>query len=150
MTLVKFNPFQSPATFNRLYNLDKFIADVFNTPMYSDEVKMGLATPSVNVHETEADFRLEVAAPGLAKEDFKVNIEENVLTIAAEKKVETEKKEGEKLLRREFGYTAFRRSFTLPETVSAEGITAVYENGILTLTLPKIEVKKMAHSVAIQ
>ncbi len=147
MTHVKFNPL-APAI--RFQNLDKFIADVFKTPVFNDDAKAWTATPSVNVAENDATFRLEVAAPGLAKEDFKVNIEDNTLTISAENKVENETKEGEKFLRREFGYSTFKRSFTLPETIDVENIKAAYDNGVLHLTLPKIEVKKALKTIDIQ
>ena len=135
---------------NVLIVFDKFIADVFKTPIFNDEVKTGTATPSVNVAENAGEYRLEVAAPGLTKEDFKVNIEDNTLTISAEKKVENETKEGEKYLRREFGYTAFQRSFTLPETIDIANIKATYENGVLHLSLPKVEVKKASKTIDIQ
>ncbi len=147
MTHVRFNP-SAPAI--RFQNLDKFIADVFKTPVFNDDAKAWTATPSVNVAENDAAFRLEVAAPGLAKEDFKVNIEDNTLTISAENKVENETKEGEKFLRREFGYSTFKRSFTLPETIDVENIKAAYDNGVLHLTLPKIEVKKALKTIDIQ
>lgn len=109
-----------------------------------------MTAPSVNVAENETTFRLEVAAPGLAKEDFKVNIEDKTLTISAEKTVENETKEGEKFLRREFGYSTFKRSFTLPETIDIANIKATYENGVLHLTLPKVEVKKALKTIDIQ
>ena len=99
--------------------------------------------------ENAAEFRLEVAAPGLAKEDFKINVEDVTLTISADKKA-AEAKEGEKYIRREFGYSTFKRTFTLPETVDVTSIKAVYENGILVLTLPKVEVKKASTTVKIQ
>lgn len=147
MTHVRFNPF-APAI--RFQNLDKFIADAFNTPIFNDDNKSWTAAPSVNVAENATEYRLEVAAPGLTKEDFKINIEDNLLTISAEKKVETETKEGEKFIRREFGYSTFKRSFTLPETVDATAIKAGYENGVLHLNLPKTEVKKTLKTIEIQ
>lgn len=147
MTHVRFNPMASAIRFQ---NLDKFIADVFKTPVFNDDAKAWTATPSVNVAENGTEFRLEVAAPGLAKEDFKVNIEDNTLTISAEKTVENETKEGEKFLRREFGYSAFKRSFTLPETVDIANIKATYEQGVLHLSLPKTAVKKTLKTIDIQ
>lgn len=147
MTHLRFNPV-APAI--RFQNLDKFIADVFKTPVFNDDAKAWTATPSVNVAENDTAFRLEVAAPGLAKEDFKVNIEDNILTISAEKTVENETKEGEKFLRREFGYSTFKRSFTLPETIDIANIKATYENGVLQLNLPKVEVKKALKTIDIQ
>ncbi len=93
--------------------------------------------PAVNIVETENNFRLEVAAPGLGKEDFKVELEQNRLTISAEK--QSEKVEGENLRMREFAYNSFKRSFTLPKTVDGERIEAKYEQGVLSLVLPKKE-----------
>jgi HSP20 family protein len=82
-----------------------------------------------------------MAAPGLTKEDFKINVENDVLTVSNEKKTETSEK-NEKYTRKEFSYSSFLRSFTLPEIVDMEKINAGYENGILTLTLPKKEEAK--------
>jgi HSP20 family protein len=146
MTLVKFNPFAPTANFNRLHSLDKILNDVFNTPVFNDETK-GM-TPSVNVLENGENFKLEVAAPGLAKDDFKINVEDNVLTVSSEKTVEN-KEEGEKFVRREFAYSSFKRTFTLPENVNLEGIKATHENGVLTITIPKQEVKKTTQTIAI-
>ncbi|WP_187656959.1 Hsp20/alpha crystallin family protein, partial [Flavobacterium macrobrachii] len=83
---------------------------------------------------------LELAAPGKTKEDFIIEIDHNVLTISSETKNETEQTENNgRYTRREFSYTSFRRAFTLPETVNTDAINAVYENGVLLITLPKKE-----------
>jgi len=92
--------------------------------------------PSVNIIENESEFKVEVAAPGLEKADFNINMNQNVLTISAEKKQKEEKKE-ENYVRREFCYTSFDRSFVLPNEVDQEKIKAEHKNGILTVTLPK-------------
>lgn len=97
--------------------------------------------PAVNVIEAQNGFRLEVAAPGLKKEDFKVNLENNTLTISAQKEQKTEET-NEKYTRKEFSVTSFRRSFTLPRSVEGEKISANYENGVLVLELPKKEEAK--------
>jgi HSP20 family protein len=94
--------------------------------------------PPVNIQETETGFELELAVPGRKKEDFNVEIDEQILTITSETKKEEEVKE-ENYTRKEFSYSSFNRSFTLPETVDEEGIKASYENGILRFTLPKKE-----------
>ena len=95
--------------------------------------------PAVNVKETEDDYRIEVAAPGMKKEDFKVNFENSRLTISSEFKDESEDKNG-KYTRREYRYQSFQRSFTIPENaVMEEKISAKYNDGILHLTLPKRE-----------
>jgi HSP20 family protein len=94
--------------------------------------------PAVNVAENENNWQIEVSAPGFAKEDFKINLEKDMLTISAEHKTEGEKKE-KNYTRREFSYGSFSRAFRVKEnTVDVEKIAAVYENGILVITLPKL------------
>lgn len=91
----------------------------------------------VNVLEFDEKYHLELAAPGLKKDDFDLNVEKDVLTISASKN--QEKKEGVKVLRNEFGKYDFKRAFQLGDTVDAEGIKASYKNGILQVVLPKKE-----------
>ncbi|MFW5758604.1 MAG: Hsp20/alpha crystallin family protein [Bacteroidota bacterium] len=96
--------------------------------------------PAVNIKENNDEFMIEVAAPGMKKEDFKVNYDNGQLTISSEKENENVEKDGEKVTRREFSYQSFQRSFTIPENViEADKIHAKYENGILHLNLPKRE-----------
>lgn len=98
--------------------------------------------PSVNVKETDEAYHIDMAAPGMAKEDFKVTVKEDSLVISSEKKTASEET-NEKYTRKEWNYNSFSRSFTLPETVNREGILAEYENGVLKVVLPKMEeVKK--------
>lgn len=94
--------------------------------------------PALNVHEEKDHYLVTVAAPGLEKEDFNIEIDNNIITISAsaEKEHEEEKK---KYSRREYSYSSFSRSFTLPSDVNADSINATYEKGILSLTLPKKE-----------
>lgn len=92
----------------------------------------------VNVKESDTDYKLDVVAPGIAKEDFKLQVNDKSLTISFEQK-ETEQKEENKWLRKEYKVRSFKRTFTLGEKVDAEKITATYQNGILELTLPKKE-----------
>ena len=146
MTLVKFNPFAPVAGYRFQQNFDRLLSDVFNAPVFNDDFKN--TTPSVNVVETADNFRLDIAAPGLAKEDFKINIEDKTLTVSAEKKTETQ--EGDKQLRREFGYFTFKRAFTLPESIAVADIKATYNAGILTLVLPKTEPQKTVQTIDIQ
>ncbi|MES2285507.1 MAG: Hsp20/alpha crystallin family protein [Bacteroidota bacterium] len=95
--------------------------------------------PSVNITETEKEYKIELAAPGLEKKDFKIEVENKVLVISSEK--EEEKKEEDKnYKRREFSYSSFSRSFQLPEDILSDKIDAKYENGILKLSVPKKEV----------
>lgn len=95
-------------------------------------------TPAVNVKETTESYTLELVAPGIAKEDIKVEVDKNILTISyTEQKEET----SDKYLRKEFGYRSFKRSFTLPELANKEDITAGYANGVLSLHIAKKEVE---------
>jgi HSP20 family protein len=95
--------------------------------------------PSVNIRENADAFDVEMAAPGFSKDEFKIELNNDVLTISSEKKAENEINEGENFSRREFSYQSFSRSFTLPNTVNSEKIEAKYENGILKVSIPKKE-----------
>lgn len=95
--------------------------------------------PSVNIAEHDQNFRIELAAPGLEKKDFKISVDNGMITISAEKKEET-KEEKENYMRREFSYNKFTRTFRLPENCVTDKIDAKYENGVLRLMLPKKEV----------
>jgi HSP20 family protein len=95
--------------------------------------------PSVNITENEKNFKIEMAAPGLEKKDFKIEVENGALWISAEKKEET-KEEKKNFTRREFSYNSFSRSFRLPENCWPDKIEAKYDSGILKLMLPKKEV----------
>ena len=100
-----------------------------------------LATPAVNIIESKEDYRIEVAAPGLDKSDFKINIENNVLTISAEKEEKQEEKD-ESFVRREFNYASFSRSFALPESMDTEKINAKHKDGVLNVIIPTKEEAK--------
>jgi len=114
-----------------------FNGDLF--PRFMDaESKQSL--PAVNIIESKEDYRIDVAAPGLNKEDFKVNLENNVLTVSSEK--EEKQEEDGKVMRKEFSYYSFSRSFTLPLTVNAEKIRATHKDGILQVIIPKKEEAK--------
>ena len=97
-----------------------------------------VSVPPVNIRETDTSFEVELSAPGKTKEDFNIEVDNDLLTISSEFKSENTTEEG-KFTRREFSYSSFRRSFTLPETVNADDIKANYENGILKIGLPKRE-----------
>lgn len=94
--------------------------------------------PAVNIKESETDFKLELFAPGLKKEDFNIEIDQRTLSISSEKQTETEEN-NEKYSRKEFSCSSFKRTFNLPETVNFDAIEANYESGILNLCLPKRE-----------
>ena len=101
-----------------------------------------LTLPSVNISESPNSFSLDVAAPGLHKSDFKIDVNGNILTISAQKEESKEDKKDEKdekYTRKEYNYSSFSRSFTLPEEVKQDKIEATYDGGILKLTLPKNE-----------
>ncbi|MNK17079.1 Acid shock protein [compost metagenome] len=97
------------------------------------------AVPQVNIKENEQSFELELVAPGQKKEDFNIEIENDLLTISTEAKTEKLEQEEGKFTRREFRISSFKRSFTLPETIKADEINAAYQDGILSVTLPKKE-----------
>ena len=140
MTLVKHN-YRSA---NDLLN------EFFNTLPSAVEKETGLNIPPVNIHESNDTFQLELLAPGLNKEDFKVNFEKGLLTISYEKKVETENKDY-KTYRREFNFTSFKRSFSIADKINDDNIEAKYTNGILKLILPKKEeVKVTPKEISIQ
>lgn len=99
--------------------------------------------PSVNIQEKAEDFLVEVAAPGLSKEDFKIELEQDLLTISSEKENEKETEENKRYTRKEYSYQSFSRSLSLPKTIDGEKISAKYENGILRISLPKKEDAKI-------
>jgi len=100
-------------------------------------------TPAVNVVEHGDGFRIEVAAPGLKKEDFKLNLNHNNLTVSASREETNEAKQEEKYMRREFSYTTFQRTFTLPTSIDADNIQASYTDGVLKVELPKRQEAKV-------
>jgi HSP20 family protein len=138
MTLVKFNNEQ-----RRNIAGPRFI-DVFDSLLNEQLVNRAPVSkiPAVNILETETSFDIELAAPGLKKEDFKINLEKNLLTVAAEVKID-ETAEVKNYSKKEFGYQSFSRLFTLPESVDPTKIEAAYNNGILTLTVAKKEEAKL-------
>ncbi|WP_020530975.1 Hsp20/alpha crystallin family protein [Flexithrix dorotheae] len=144
MTLVKFNRDKDKglSTFSNF--VDNFFNDGWNRlpgKSFFDDDNFNI--PAVNIQENDKEFNIELAAPGLDKKDFKIEIDHGVLTISTEKenKVEEKDKAGN-YTRREFSYHSFRRSFQLPDTVNADDIKAGYDNGLLNITLPKREAVK--------
>ncbi len=123
---------------NRIPAFPSFIGDFFNDFMSDELINRDVfkSIPAVNISESSDAFEVELAAPGMKKNDFKVAVENGVMTISAEKKAET-KSEDSKFTRKEFSYQSFNRAFTLPEHVNADSIAAEYTNGILKLSLPK-------------
>ena len=119
--------------------MDKF----FNAPLdeFFNYGKV-MNVPAVNVSETEKDFRLSIAAPGLEKKDFKVDAYDDMLTISAEHETEKKEEKNGRFNRREYNYTSWSRSFTLPENCDFSKIDAEYKNGELKISIPKVEVKE--------
>lgn len=126
-----------PANPRTLFD-DFFSRELFNWG--NNNYSSTLSTiPSVNIRENEHSFDVELAAPGMEKQDFEISLEGNLLTISSSKKNEMEEK-NEKYTRREFSYQSFQRSFELSKNVvDEEHIEAKYENGVLKLTIPKTE-----------
>jgi HSP20 family protein len=115
------------------------------------DTSSAITVPAVNITENVNDYNISVAAPGLKKNDFHINVDGNMLTISAEKEETKEEKEGENYTRKEYNYSSFSRSFTLPQEVNREKIEASYEDGVLKLVLPKKEeVKKAVASKQIE
>ena len=108
-----------------------------------------LTVPAVNITETKDDYKVSLAIPGMKKDDFKVAIEGNMLTISSEKEENKEEKE-KTYTRKEYNYSSFSRSFTLPNEVSKEKIEATYVDGVLTLVLPRKEEAKKAMTTSIK
>ena len=135
MTLVRYQN-QLPNVLNKLFNAD---IDNWSNNNFSD---LDSTLPSINIKENEEAFIVDVAAPGFDKDDFNIELNHDVLTISSEIKEESESKEGEKFTRKEFSYKSFKRSFTLPELVEDENISATYKNGILSINIPKKEEAK--------
>jgi HSP20 family protein len=122
-----------------------FLEDFFdeNWSGQASRADTGTRIPAVNVKEKEDNFEIQVAAPGMKRDDFKISIENNVLSISAEEKSENEEKDEKgNFTRREFSYSSFRRSFSLPVSIDADNINAKYDNGILKVELPKKEEAK--------
>lgn len=141
MAYVKFNSRPFEGTLNNFVDdlfteLPVLFKSDFNNPERKGSVP-------VNVKETEKSYLLEVVAPGFEKNDFKVNLDQDLLTISAEKKSEA-KAENEKQVRREYSFRSFKRSFTLDEKIDATNIEASYVNGVLILNLPKKEAVKVS------
>ncbi len=147
MAYVQFNRKPFEGTFSNLVDdlfseFPALLNNGFNNTVRKDAVP-------VNVKETEKSYQLELVAPGFEKADFKISLEQNLLTISAEKQAET-KAENEKQIRKEYSFRSFKRSFTLDDKIDATNIDASYINGILTLNLPKKEAVKVSTAIEIK
>jgi len=141
MTMMRFNP-TSP------------LADLFDD-LFGNEKKEKMerknyeCAPSTNILETNENFTLQMAVPGVKKEDIKIDLEKNILNISSEKSAEEKTDESVQYTRKEFMYGTFCRSFTLPETIDTDNIGAEVKDGILTVTLPKKEETKVSKQIQI-
>ena len=125
-------------------NLSNWLDDIFYRELpsvFTSNFNTGITLPKVNIKETADAFMVEMAVPGLKKSDFHIEIVNQVLSISTETKLENKQKE-DNYTRREFGYSSFKRTFTLPESVNADKINASYNEGILSILLPKKEEAK--------
>jgi len=132
MSLVRFSN-HKPSVFDRFFENDLFD---WSNRNYSNT---NTTLPSVNIKENSESFEVEMAAPGLTKNDFKIELNHDLLTISSDKETENETREGQEFTQREFSYQSFSRSFTLPNSADSEKIRARYENGILRVNIPKKE-----------
>jgi len=138
MSLIKFNN----GTRNQgLSNgVNDIFESIFNDSFFSD--RMMSRVPAVNVSETADQYLIEMAAPGLSKEEFKINLERNMLTLSAEQQKQSEDS-GKRYNKREFSYTSFVRSFALPDSADDANINAEYRDGILHISVAKKEEAKL-------
>ncbi|QEM12454.1 HSP20 family protein [Mucilaginibacter gossypiicola] len=138
MTLVKFNPAKKNGSLMPGFN-DVFDS-IFNDTFFND--RLTSRVPAANISETEDHYHVELAAPGLKKEEFKLNLDRNVLNVAVEQG--NENNDGAKnYSKREYSYNSWVRSFTLPESANAESIEATYTDGVLKIDIAKREEAKI-------
>jgi HSP20 family protein len=135
MALAKFSH-QFPSLFDHFFETDLFD---WSNRNFSDT---NTTLPAVNIKENHDGFEVEMAAPGFTKNDFRIELNHDLLTISSEKKIENETNEGKRFSKREFSYQSFLRSFTLPNTADNDKINAKYEKGILKVNIPKKEESK--------
>jgi HSP20 family protein len=144
MSIIKRNDL-FPTLFDDLLSRDLWNLGLTNNSSTNTTV------PAVNIRETADNYEVEMAAPGMKKNDFRVELDGNTLTITSEKNNETENKEGDRYVRREFSYQSFQRTFQLQKNVvDVDKIEARYENGVLRLLIPKKEEAKQKPPKMIQ
>ncbi len=138
MTLVKFNnrTRNSAPYFNNVF--DSLFSDAFNKNQYVQK------SPAVNIHESESQYEIELAAPGLEKGDFQINLKKDTLSVWVEKKSQEGTIEKD-YSRKEFDFSSFARSFIMPEGIDADQINAVYTNGVLYISIAKKDEAKALH-----
>lgn len=130
---------------SNLPSWSNWLEDIFNRnepPVFTSNFNSGITLPKVNIKETADAFLVHMAVPGLKKSDFQIDLDNQVLSISAEMKEENEQKE-QNYTRKEFGYSSFKRTFSLPESINENKIDASYNEGILSINLPKKEEAKL-------
>lgn len=141
MALIRWNPSRGTDLWNMQREINRMFDSFFQGGGRDEDFGPGLWTPAVDIAEQENDYVVKIELPGISKDDVKITLESNILTIRGEKKREQDLKE-ENYHRVERSYGAFQRSFTLPTTVRSDKIDASYKDGILTVLLPKAEEAK--------
>ena len=139
MSIVKYDPFRELRSLQD--DMTRLFSGVMPSGFNREEMTHGAWAPSVDIFEDKEHLILEAELPGMNREDFEISVENNVITLRGERKFE-KKTEGDNYHRVERSYGSFTRSFTLPQTVTADGATADFENGILRVSLPKREETK--------
>jgi HSP20 family protein len=139
MTLVKFNP-ANKNNGSLLPGFNDVFDSIFNDTFFGD--RLVTRVPAVNISETGDHFQVELAAPGLKKEDFKLSLDRNILNVAVEQQAENNDVQ-KNYSKREYSYSSFVRSFTLPDSANAESIEATYTDGVLKIDIAKREEAKI-------
>jgi len=138
MTLVKFNNNRNQSL---LPGFNDVFDSIFNDTFFND--RMVARVPAANISESENNFHVELAAPGLKKEDFKLSLDRNVLNISVEQRGEDNNNNQRNYSKREYSYSSWVRSFTLPESANADNIDASYADGVLKIDIAKREEAKL-------
>src|SRR5881409_359814 len=139
MTVVRYDPFRDLRTLQE--EVDRLFSTNLTRGFGGEGIGRGAWNPSVDIYENKDHIVLEAELPGMNREDFELSVENNVITLRGERRFE-KKDETDNYHRVERSYGSFTRSFTLPNTVSSEGASADYSNGVLRVTLPKREETK--------
>ncbi|MEY3398993.1 MAG: hypothetical protein RL220_1587 [Bacteroidota bacterium] len=132
--------------------IDSFFDDFFRKDLMDWKSGVEGTVPSVNVNETDKGFEIEMAAPGMKREDFKIQVKDDVITISSERKEEKDEKDQKgNYTRREFSYQSFSRSFSLPQAIERDSIEAAYDNGILNVTIDRKKgIESGARSISVK
>lgn len=145
MTMIRWKPTRDLSTVSdELWNIQRDFNRLFDGFLrggIQDDGSYGVWSPAVDIAEHENEYQVRVELPGVNKDDVKITLESNILTIRGEKKLDKEEKD-ENMHRRERVYGSFQRSFTLPTTVAEQDINATYKDGVLLIVLPKAEEAK--------